>query len=85
MEGTLSIFTAEGYEMGDTILWVTQYCRLTEVLKGVSAKYMRQFFISVTIPRMMYGADLFLIPGLGISKGTKGFISRLAKIQRQVI
>jgi len=45
---------------------------------------MRQFFISVAIPRMMYATDLFLVPGLGISKGTKGFISKLAKIQRQV-
>jgi len=32
---------------------------------------------------MMYAADLFLVPGLGTSKGTKGFISRFAKIQRQ--
>jgi len=65
--------------------WVTQYCRLTKVSKGVSAKYMRWFFISVAIPRVIYVADLFLVPGLGISKGTKGSISRLAKIQRQAM
>src|SRR5882724_5677847 len=63
--------------------WVTQYRRLTRVMKGTSTKYMRQFFISVAIPRMLYAADLFLVPGLGIGKGTKGFISKLAKIQRQ--
>src|SRR5882724_6445401 len=51
--------------------------------KGVSAKFMRQFFIAVTIPRMMYVADLFLVPGSRISKGTKGFIGKLAKVQRQ--
>jgi len=45
---------------------------------------MRWFFISVTIPRMMYTTDLFLVPGSKISKGTKGFIGKLAKIQRQV-
>ena len=53
--------------------------------KGVSAKFMRQFFILVAIPRMMYVTDLFLMPGLGTSKGTKGFISKLAKIQRQAM
>ena len=31
--------------------WVTQYCRLTKVSKGVSAKYMRQFFILVSCIR----------------------------------
>jgi len=63
------------YVLQKGVKWVTQYWRLT--------KYMRWFFISVAIPRMMYAADLFLVPGLGISKGTKGFISKLAKIQRQ--
>ena len=43
--------------------WVTQYWRLTKVTKGVYAKYMRQFSILVAIPRMMYVADLFLVPG----------------------
>ena len=51
--------------------------------KGVSAKFMRWFFIAVAIPRMMYVADLFLMPGSRISKGTKVFISKLAKVQRQ--
>jgi len=46
---------------------------------------MRQFFILVAIPRMMYVTDRFLMPGLGTSKGTKGFISKLAKIQRQAM
>jgi len=32
---------------------------------------------------MLYVSDLFLIPGSKTSKGTKGFISKLAKIQRQ--
>ena len=65
--------------------WVTQYQRLTKLMKGVSAKYMRQFFISVAILKMLYAADLFLVQGLGVRKGTKGFISKLAKIQRQAM
>ena len=53
------------------------------MMKGTSDKHMRWFFISVAIPRMLYVADLFLVPGSGIGKGSKGFISKLAKIQRQ--
>ena len=71
------------YAMQKGVKWVTQYCRLTKAMKGVSTKYIRWFFMSVAIPRMMYTAELFLIPGSGVSKGSKGFISRLAKIQRQ--
>jgi len=52
-------------------------------MKGVSAKHMRQFYISVAIPKMLYAADLFLIPGSEVGKGTKGFISKLVRIQRQ--
>src|SRR5882724_11275674 len=51
--------------------------------KGVSAKFMRRFFIAVAIPKMMYAADLFLMPGSRISIGTKGFIGKPAKVQRQ--
>ena len=65
--------------------WVTQYRRLMKPMKGVSAKHMRQFYISVAIPKMLYAADLFLIPGSEVRKGTKGFISKLVRIQRQVM
>ena len=71
------------YTIQKGVKWVTQYQRIAKTSKGVSAKFMRQFFISVTIPRMVHATDLFLMPGLRISKGTKGFISKLAKIQRQ--
>jgi len=45
---------------------------------------MRRFFISFTVPIMLYVADLFLVPRAMLGKGSRGFISRLAKIQRQV-
>src|SRR5882724_3534142 len=51
------------YAMQKGVKWVIQYQRLTKATKGASAKYMRWFFISVAIPRMMYMADLFLVPG----------------------
>ena len=60
--------------------WVTQYWMLTKLMKGVSAKHMRWFYISVAIPKMLYTADLFLIPGSEVGKGTKGFISKLVRI-----
>jgi len=63
--------------------WVTQYCRLAKLSKGASAKCMGCFYTSIAIPKMLYAADLFLIPETGRSKGTKGFIARLAKIQSQ--
>ena len=64
--------------------WETQYCRLAKPSKGVSPKYMRRFYISVAIPKMMYATDLFLTPGSQKTKGTKGAISKLTRIQRQV-
>src|SRR5882672_3811139 len=39
--------------------WVTQYQRLAKVSGGVSAKYMRRFYLAVSVPRMLYAADVF--------------------------
>ena len=64
-------------------MWVTQYRRLAKPSSGVAAKYMRHFYISMAIPKMLYAADLFLIPESKKSKGMKGFIAKLAQIQRQ--
>jgi len=63
--------------------WVSQYCQLSKLLKGVSPKFMRWFYISVAMPKMLYAADLFLIPGSSVGKGMRGFTDKLAKIQRQ--
>ena len=62
--------------------WVTQYHRLTKLSRGISAKFMRWLFNSVAVPKMLY-ADNLLIPGIRKSKGTKGFIGKLCKVQRQ--
>jgi len=52
--------------------------------KGISPKFLRKFFISVAVLKMMYTTDLFLTPGSQKTKGMKGAIRKLAKIQRQV-
>ena len=44
---------------------------------------MRHFFISVAIPKMLYAADIFLILETNKTRGMKGFISKLGKVQRQ--
>ena len=51
--------------------------------KGVSAKVMRHFYISITVLKMLYAAVLFLILQSRHTKGTKGFIRKLAWVQRQ--
>ena len=60
-----------------------QYQRLTKPSKGATVKHMRQYYNAVAVPRMLYTADVFLIPGTEKNKGTKGYINKLARIQRQ--
>ena len=43
----------------------------------MSAKYMRRFYMAVAVPRMLYVADVFLVPSSRQSKGTKGYIRKL--------
>ena len=42
--------------------WLIQFSRLSQVLKGIATKYMRQLYMAVVIPRMLYAADVFLPP-----------------------
>ena len=63
--------------------WVMQCGRLAKPTKGISAKYMRRFYLSVAVPRMLYATELFLTPQSRKSQGTKGFINKLGRIQRQ--
>jgi len=63
--------------------WLMQYCRLSKPSRGVSAIYMRWFYITVAVPRLLYAADLFLIPESANGKVMKGYIAKLGKIQRQ--
>ena len=62
-----------------------QYCQFAKPSRGVSPKYMRWYFIAIAVPKMLYVANLFLILGSRMGKGTKGAISNLAKIQRQAV
>jgi len=63
--------------------WVAQYHRLAKPTRGVSAKYMRQFYITVAVLKVLYAANLFLITENRNSKGKKGYINKLGQVQRQ--
>jgi ribonuclease HI len=63
--------------------YISQYKRLTRPTKGVTAKHMRTYYLTVAVPKLLYAADVFLTPATGRSKGTKGSVNKLARIQRQ--
>ena len=42
--------------------WVMQYSRLAKPTKGISAKYMRRFYLSVVVLRILYATEFFLTP-----------------------
>jgi hypothetical protein len=42
---------------------------------------MRHFYLAVAVPRMLYAADVFLIPPQKSKCGTKGIVAQLARVQ----
>jgi len=50
------------YALAKGTKWITQYRQLAKPSKGISAKYMQRFYITISIPCMLYAADLFLSP-----------------------
>lgn len=51
--------------------WLIQFGRLARTTQGIKAKYMRQLYLAIAIPRMLYAADIFLTPqqNIGNSRG----------------
>ena len=67
--------------------WLRQCTRLAKTSGGVSGRQMRRLYLSVVIPKMLYGADVFL--GLALRcelfkdrRGRRVALSKLAAIQR---
>ena len=75
--------TAEALRKGTK--WIEQYKHLAKTMKGVSAKHMMKFYYTIALPKMLYAADVFLIPESNTTKGTVGFIRNLARIHRQAL
>ena len=69
--------------------WLIQFGRLTRTSRGIHARYIRQLYLSIAVPRMLYAADIFLTPQQNIGKRTKdgrskqAAVNKLASIQRK--
>jgi ribonuclease HI len=69
--------------------WLIKFGRLARASKGVTAKYIQQLYLSIAVPRMLYGADLFLTPQKNLTKkvstyrSTQAIVNKLAAVQRR--
>lgn len=71
------------YALKKGTTWVSQFRRLAKPTKGIAMKFMRRYYLTVAVPKMLYAADIFLTQETGESKGTIGKIKKLARIQRE--
>ena len=73
------------YALDKGTKWTKQYRWLAKGINGISAKHMTTFYFTTALPKMLYAADLFLIPGSKKTKGTAGYINKLARVHRQAL
>ncbi|KAJ7105069.1 hypothetical protein C8R43DRAFT_822879, partial [Mycena crocata] len=72
---------AKGHE------WLVNFRRLARVSGGVGATYIRQLYLAICVPRMFYGAEIFLAPvyqrtrGANQQKDTRAIVKKLGSIQ----
>ena len=67
--------------------WVLLYRRLTKPSTGLSAKFMRRLYITVAVPKMTYGLDVWYTPpnkpvGRKKNSGSVKALRELGKLQR---
>ena len=67
--------------------WILQYRRLTRPTTGVGSKLMRQLYLSVALPKITYGLDVWYTPpskpaGYTKNTGSVGALRNLEKAQR---
>ena len=67
--------------------WILQYRRLTRPSTGVGSKLMRQLYLSVALPKITYGLDVWYTPpskpaGCTKNTGSVGALRNLEKAQR---
>ena len=69
--------------------WLIQFTRIARSSRGINARYIRQLYLSIAVPRMLYAADIFLTPQQNVGKRTEegrarqAIITKLATIQRR--
>ncbi|KAJ6492786.1 hypothetical protein C8R47DRAFT_956458, partial [Mycena vitilis] len=67
--------------------WLVQFRRLARVSGGVGATYIRQLYLAICIPRMFYGAEVWLVPMYQRKRGAnrvqdgRAIVKKLASIQ----
>ncbi|KAF7346431.1 RNA-directed DNA polymerase from transposon X-element [Mycena sanguinolenta] len=67
--------------------WVVNFKRLGKVTGGVGTSYIRQLYLAICIPRMLYGAEVWLVPtrqrvqGANRKRDTRAAVKKLASIQ----
>ncbi len=70
--------------ISNTTKWLLQFRRLTKPFTGVKAKLMRQLYITVAIPKMTYGLDVWYTPPskpIG-AKRNHGLVTALRGLQK---
>jgi hypothetical protein len=71
----------------NAVKWILQYRRLTRPSTGVGSKLMRQLYLSVALPKITYGLDVWYTPptkpaGYTKNTGSVGVLRNLEKAQR---
>src|SRR5271168_4615466 len=67
--------------------WILQFRRLTRPSTGVKSKLMRQLYLAVALPKVLYGIDVWYTPptksvGQARNSGSAGVLRSLQKVQR---
>ena len=67
--------------------WLLQYRRLTKLSTGTCAKLMRRLYVSVALPKITYGLDVWYTPpnkkaGQTKNSGSSAALQQLQKAQR---
>ena len=69
--------------------WVTQFRRTAKVAKGMKGEFMRAMLYGVALLSMLYVVDVWCVSSVTRSngkrtKGTRGYIGKMERVQRQV-
>ena len=72
--------------MANATKWLLQYRRFTRPSSSTSTKLMRQLYISVTLPKITYGLDIWYTPPTKVAGQTRnssstGALCQLQKVQ----
>jgi hypothetical protein len=69
--------------------WIIQFSRIAQASCGVTARYVRQLYLSIAIPQILYAADIFLTPQKKTNQKPKNrklnqaFVNKLTTIQQK--